>query len=113
LAFEKALIAVQKTEQYEALRGVVERVFAPERVEGLLRTLASAGIPVRKLEAMLDRRVFEDLDQQLAKSGESARGLFDALTPSDQGQLREFYLSTLESVDNAVREKYAKVYRYY
>jgi hypothetical protein len=49
----------------------------------------------------------------LAKSGQTARGLFDALTPSDQGQLREFYLSTLESVDNAVREKYAKVYRYY
>jgi hypothetical protein len=113
LAFEKALIAVQKVEQYEALRGVIERVFARERVEGLLRTLASSGIPVRKLESMLDRKVFEDLDQQLAKSGQSARGLFDALTPSDQGQLREFYLSTLESVDNAVREKYAKVYRYY
>ena len=113
MAFEKALIAVQKTEQYEVLKGVIERVFAPERVEGLLRKLASAGIPVRQLETMLDRRVFEDLDQQVAKSDQTARGLFDELTSSDQGQLREFYLSTLESVDNAVREKYAKVYRYY
>jgi hypothetical protein len=95
LAFEKALIAVQKVEEYEALKGVIERVFAPQQLEALLKKLASAGIPVRKLETMLDRRVFE------------------ALSPSDQGQLREFYLSTLESVDNAVREKYAKVYRYY
>ena len=113
MAFEKALIAVQKVEEYEALKGVIERVFAPQQLEALLKKLASAGIPVRKLETMLDRRVFEDLDQQLAKSGQTARGLFDALSPSDQGQLREFYLSTLESVDNAVREKYAKVYRYY
>jgi hypothetical protein len=113
LAFEKALIAVQKVREFEALRGVIERVFAPQRVEILLKKLASAGIPVRKLEAMLDRRVFEDLDQGLAKSGQTARGLFDALTASDQGQLREFYLSTLESVDNQLREKYAKVYRYY
>jgi hypothetical protein len=92
---------------------VIQRVFAPERVESLLGKLSSTGIPVRKLEAMLDRKIFEDLDQQLAKSGQSARGLFEALTPSDQGQLREFYLSTLEAVDEKVRERYAKVYRYY
>jgi hypothetical protein len=113
LAFEKALIPVQKVQEFEALRGVIERVFAPQRVEILLRKLSSDGIPVRKLETLLDRKVFEDLDAQAAKSVQSARALFDALTPSDQGQLREFYLSTLESVDNAFREKYAKVYRYY
>jgi hypothetical protein len=113
LAFEKALIPVQKVQEFEDLRSVIERVFVPERVETLLKKLASAGIPVRKLETMLDRRVFEGLDQQMAKSGKSGRALFDALTPSDQGQLREFYLSTLEAVHNDLRERYARVYRYY
>jgi hypothetical protein len=57
--------------------------------------------------------LFEQADLTLAKSGKSARQLYDALTVNDQAQVREFYLTTLEAVDLLLREKYNKLYRYY
>ncbi len=39
--------------------------------------------------------------------------LYEALTVSDQAQMREFYLTTLEEVDLPLREKFSKLYRYY
>jgi len=35
------------------------------------------------------------------------------LTGGDQGQIREFYLASLEKVELALRDKYFKVYAYY
>jgi hypothetical protein len=35
------------------------------------------------------------------------------LTVSDQGQIRELYLSKIEEVDPALRARFGKLYRYY
>jgi hypothetical protein len=43
----------------------------------------------------------------------SARQLYGSLTLSDQAQMREFYLSKLETLDNALRHKFKKLYQYY
>jgi len=39
--------------------------------------------------------------------------LYQALPLSDQAQMREFYLSQLETVDIALRHKFKKLYQYY
>jgi hypothetical protein len=39
--------------------------------------------------------------------------LYQALTVSDQAQLREFYLSRIEEVAPALRTKFQQLYRYY
>ena len=48
-----------------------------------------------------------------AKSDLSAWQLYQALPVSDQAQMRELYLSKLETVDIALRHKFKKLYQYY
>jgi hypothetical protein len=48
-----------------------------------------------------------------ASSELSAWQLYQALPLSDQAQMREFYLSKLETVDVALRHKFKKLYQYY
>ena len=43
----------------------------------------------------------------------SARQLYASLTLSDQAQMRELYLSKLETVDITLRHKFKKLYQYY
>ena len=58
-----------------------------------------SGARIRDLEVILARGVFEKVDDTLAKLG--AQKLYQALTVSDQAQMREFYLSQVEEVDPA------------
>ena len=53
------------------------------------------------------------MDRGLAASGHSAKGWYDALTTTDQAQIKEFYLFQLEEVSPALRAKFQKLYQYY
>jgi hypothetical protein len=61
----------------------------------------------------LREKLLEQADRALAKSGKSARQWYDAVSVSDQAQIREFYLTALEAVDLSLREKFKQLYRYY
>ena len=111
--FEQAGIRIEKLDEFEQLRSAVERAFAPGAVEGLFRLLRHRGIPIRDFGRVLREKVFEQADATLARSGNTAQGLYNALTVSDQAQMREFYLTALEAVAQPLREKYNKLYRYY
>jgi len=111
--FEQAGIEVQQKAAFDLLRGAIERVFAPDRVERFLQKLDRKNLSIRQFEEVLGKSVFEQLDEQLARSGKTARQLYAGLSVSDQGQMRELYLTALEAVDQGLREKYAKIYRYY
>jgi hypothetical protein len=111
--FQKALIPVERPEVFSPLQSTIERVFAVDRVEQFLERLAKAGVSIRNFQQVLDQRVLEFVDPWLKQSGQAARALYDALPVSDQAQMRELYLTALESVEQGVREKYAKIYRYY
>jgi hypothetical protein len=109
--FQQAPIAVQKAAEFQQLKAGLLRVFAAGTVEKFLGRLKSQGIRARDWEAILDRRVLEDCDPEL-RSGTGARALYQALPVSDQGLMREFYLTEVENIDLQVREKYSKVFRY-
>jgi pyruvate/oxaloacetate carboxyltransferase len=111
--FQKALIPVERPELFNPLRSAIQRVFAADCVERFLKRLVRSGVSIRNFQDVLDKRVLEAVDQALKDSGQSARSLYDALPVSDQAQMRELYLTALESVEQGVREKYAKIYRYY
>jgi hypothetical protein len=113
MAFQQAQIPVQKTEQFEQLRATIERAFAGERVEKLLRKIQSSNVRIREFEKALDKGVFEAMDSALSASGKTAKQLYTALTLSDQALMREFYLERVEQVDAKVRQRFQKVYRYY
>ena len=113
MGFEQATIKVEKEVEFEELKAAVERSFWPESVEQFLKRLSGEGLRVRDWDAVLAKRVLEKSDPVLAKSGKKASKLYQALSLSDQAQMRELYLSRVEEVDPKLRAKFQKIYQYY
>jgi hypothetical protein len=114
LAFEQATIKIEKQQEFATLQSAVEQVFLPEKVERFLKQLDRKGIRVREFDKLLSARALEEaVGGSAASSGLSAWQLYQALPLSDQAQMREFYLSKLETVDIALRHRFKKLYQYY
>jgi len=107
MAFEQAAIKIEKAQEFAGLQTAVERAFLPEKVEQFLKQLDRKGIRVRDFDAVLAQRLLD------GDTAQNAQRLYQALTLSDQAQMREFYLSKLEAVDVALRHKFKKLYQYY
>jgi hypothetical protein len=115
MTFEQATIKIEKQQEYGKLQSVIEQVFSPQKTEQFLKQLDRKGVRVRDFEGVLAARALEDVagGQQQADSKLSAWQLYQALPMSDQAQMREFYLSKLETVETALRHKFKKLYQYY
>ena len=111
--FQQAGIRIEKLDEFEQLHSALTRIFAPAAVEKFLRLLQRKAVPIRDFQCVLRARLLEQSDTTLAKGGRSAQELYNALTTSDQAQMREFYLTTLEAVNQPLRERFSKIYRYY
>ena len=111
--FQQASIRIEKLDEYEELHSALTRIFAPAGIEKFLRLLQRRGVPIRDFHRVLREKLLERSDVVLMKSGKAAQQLYDALTVSDQAQMREFYLTMLEAVDQPLREKFNRIYRYY
>jgi hypothetical protein len=110
MAFEQATIKIEKPQEFAALQAAVERAFSLDKVERFLKQLDRKGFRVRDFDALLASRVLEEIAGDASLKGWQ---LYQALTLSDQAQMREFYLSKLETVDTALRHKFKKLYQYY
>jgi hypothetical protein len=114
MAFEQAAIKIEKQQEFAKLQAAVEQSFLPEKVERFLKQLGRKGIRIREFDAVLASRVLEDgVGGSAKRSDLSAWQLYQALPLSDQAQMREFYLSKLETLDIALRHKFRKLYQYY
>jgi hypothetical protein len=107
MAFEQATIAVQKQDTFAALKSRIESVLEPTKIDGFMNGVAKTGFPIREWEKLLSSGL---LDKQGASL--TAKQLYVELGDSDKGLMREFYLTRIEQVPDAVREKHSKVYRY-
>jgi hypothetical protein len=111
--FQQAGIRIEKLEEFEQLRSALARIFAPAAVISFLKLLQRKNVPIRDFPRVLHEKLLEKSDASLGRSGKTAQQLYDALPLSDQAQMREFYLTTLESLDATLRNKFNKLYRYY
>ena len=100
----------REAQEFAQLREAIEQVFQPAAVERFLKQLDRKGIRIRDFDAILAARCWKP---RQARRGLNAKQLYGSLTLSDQAQMREFYLSKLESVDQALRHKFKKLYQYY
>ena len=107
VGFEQASIPVEKEKEFSELRSAIEAAFALERIDKFLATLKSKGVRIRNFDSVLAKRVLEGAAQLKVKAQE----LYRSLTVSDQGQIREFYLSQVEQVPSELRRKFNVVYR--
>ena len=112
-AFQQAGLKVEKLEEFEQLRSALKRVFAPQSVERFLRLLQRKGVPIRDFDRVLGEGLLDTVEPGRAKGSKNAKQLYEALSVSDQAQIREQYLTALEDIELPLREKYSKLYRYY
>jgi hypothetical protein len=110
MAFEQATIKIEKAQEFGKLQAAIEQAFLPETAEKFLKQLDRKGIRVRDFDAVLAQRLLEAV---LGEAELGAKHLYDSLPVSDQAQMREFYLSKLETVEQALRHKFKKLYQYY
>ncbi len=110
MTFEQATIKVEKEREFGELKSALEQVFAADRVAKYLKKLDGRGIRIRDIDRVLVANVIDDVAG--SKSG-TARSLYEALTVSDQAQMRELYLFKIEEVEPALRAKFNKLYQYY
>ena len=116
MGFEQAAIKIEKQQEYEKLQTAVEQAFSPGKIERLLEQLERKRIRIREFDAVLSERVLEQvLSGSIAGAGSEfgAWQLYQALPISDRAQMREFYLSKLETVDGVLRHKFKKQFQYY
>jgi len=111
--YQQAVIRIEHEKEYQELKGAIHRAVGPEKMKQFLKRVESSGLRVRDVEAVLSKGLLEKIDESLAKSGSTAQQLYEALTVSDQAQLREFYLSKIEEIEPALRAKFQKLYSYY
>jgi hypothetical protein len=110
VTFQRAPIKVEKEQEFARLQAAVEQAFLPEKAGKFLKQMDRKGIRIRDFDGVLAQGVLEGV---VGEAGLYARQLYDALPVSDQGQMREFYLSKLETVEQSQRHKFKKLYSYY
>ena len=111
MAFVQPVVKIDREKEFEELKGLVSRALAPEAMERFLKQLEKNDVKVRQFEAVLAQSVLDK--RQKVAGGMTAQSLYQALTVSDQAQMREFYLSKIEDIDPELRQKFRKLYQYY
>jgi hypothetical protein len=110
MTFVQATIKVDNEQGFGEVKAAIEQVFTADRITKYLKKLSSQNIRIRDWDAILAAGTIDVISE--TKLG-AARALYESLTVSDQGQMRELYLSKIEEVDQALRARFPKLYRYY
>jgi hypothetical protein len=100
---QKAEIPVADPQAFSAVRQAIESSFAAARVKDFLKSIERAGLRIRDFEAVLRKGIL----------GAPAATEYNRLGNGDQGQIREFYLASLEKVAPDLRTQFFKLYAYY
>ena len=100
---EQGAIPVTDPENYDAVYAAIEAAFSAARVKEFLGSMLRAGLRIRDFEQVLRTGIL----------GAFAEAEYNRLGNGDQGQIREFYLASLEKVAPELRVKFFKLYAYY
>jgi hypothetical protein len=101
--YERSVLVVEDEATFREVKAAVEGRFSEAGIQDFLRSLDKASLRIREFEAVL----------AAGKLGSSTAGQYAKLSPSDQGQIRELYLASLEQVALPLRDRFFKLYAYY
>ena len=101
--YEKAVLSVEDPQGFGVVHQAIETAFSPSGIVAFLKPLERAGLRIRHFETVLKAKLL----------GETALAEYNRLGNADQGQIREFYLASLEQVAPDLRQKFFKLYAYY
>ena len=101
--YQQAVLEITDPKTFSVVRGAIEAAFSAARVVDFLKSVERAGLRIRNFEAVL----------QAGKLGAETAAEYGKLQNGDQGQIREFYLASLEQVAPDLRQRFFKLYAYY
>ena len=101
--FEQPVLAIVDPQSFSVVRAAIEGAFSSGRVADFLKSLARASMRIRDFESVIRTGLLgTSVDAEYAKLGNG-----------DQGQIREYYLASLERVPAELRQRFFKLYAYY
>jgi hypothetical protein len=109
MQFEQATIPVQDEQGFQKLKQMMLSALSKQNVERYLKAVQKSGTDLRAFEAQLQRGVW---DSFWGEQGSKPVETYQKLPVSDQGQVREFFLTQIEEVGGDVRRRYQKLFRY-
>jgi len=101
--YQQPVLTVSDPETFNAVKAAVEASFSSGRVAEFLKSLDRSKLRIRDFETVLGK----------GNLGAATEAGYRKLDNSDQGQIRELYLASLERVAPELREKFFKLYAYY
>ena len=108
--YTQAQIEVENKAVYDELKSAIENALHSRPGE-FLQSVKRTGLRIRQFEGVLKERVFERLPG--ARAIRPCQELYRELGSSEQGLIREFYLTGIEDIAKELRAKYSKLYRYH
>ena len=100
---EQPVLPIAEPEAFGVVKTAIETSFSSGKVRDFLRSLEQKGARIREFEVVLDKGLL----------GPKTAGEYKRLPDGDQGQIREFYLASLEKVAPELRQQFFRLYSYY
>jgi hypothetical protein len=101
--FDQPVLPILDPAGFDAVRTAIETAFSSSRVTEFLKSLDRSSVRIRQFEHVLDKGLL----------GSATKSEYARLGDGDQGQIREYYLASLERVPLDLRNKFFKLYAYY
>jgi hypothetical protein len=101
--YERPAMDIVDLDTFNRVKQSIQGAFSTPNVEKFLKSIEKSGLRIRDFEAVL----------KAAKLGADTTAEYNKLGNGDQGQIREFYLASLEKVDGELRDRFFKLYAYY
>jgi hypothetical protein len=101
--YERPAMDIVDATTFAEVKQTITTAFAPGNVEKFLKSVERAGMRVRDFEKVVTA----------GKLGTGVAAEYAKLSNGDQGQIREFYLASVEQVELKLRDKHFKIYAYY
>jgi hypothetical protein len=101
--YQQPVLPISDPQTFGAVKSAIESSFASGRVVDFLKSLDRSKLRIRDFEIVLGKGVL----------GKATTAEYSRLDNSDQGQIRELYLASLERVAPELRDKFFKLYAYY
>ena len=101
--YQQPVLTVSDPETFNTVKAAVEASFSSGRVVEFLKSLERSKLRIREFETVLGK----------GNLGATTEAEYRKLDNSDQGQIRELYLASLERVAPELRDKFFKLYAYY
>ena len=95
---------------FAELKSLIGNALSGPGIDSFLQTMKRYGYKVRQFEKVLEDHILEQIPG--ATASKSAEELYSEMNASDQGLIREFYLTEIEKVPVEWRTKYKKLYQY-